>query len=58
MGEISKDCSDEQLASWSELLKDWPTLPMSRPKQLSRLVKNGIPGIKLCHLMESLIILS
>jgi len=44
MGEISKHCSDEQLASWSELVTNWPPTSSTRPKQLSALVKNGIPG--------------
>ncbi|XP_014248994.1 rab GTPase-activating protein 1 [Cimex lectularius] len=39
-GEVSKDCSLDELESWSEVLSKWGA---TRPKQLSQLVKQGIP---------------
>ncbi|CAL8143642.1 unnamed protein product [Orchesella dallaii] len=42
MGEISKDCTDEQISAWSEIVTNW-TLGTARPKQLTPLVKAGIP---------------
>lgn len=44
VGEISKDCSDEQIAAWSDILVIWPQEATNRPKQLSPLVRAGIPG--------------
>jgi hypothetical protein len=44
VGEISKDCSDEQIAAWSDIVTIWPVGSTVRPKQLSPLVKAGIPG--------------
>lgn len=43
-GEVSKDCSEVELASWAEVLQQWGTGPGdSRPKQLKHLVRHGIP---------------
>lgn len=41
-GEVSKDCSEEELGSWGEVLSRWKK-GEQRPRQLSALVKNGIP---------------
>ena len=40
-GEVSKDCSEMELASWAEVLHSWNQ--GIRPKQLSSLVRRGIP---------------
>ncbi|XP_046442776.1 rab GTPase-activating protein 1-like isoform X3 [Daphnia pulex] len=43
-GEVSKDCSELELASWAEVLHMWGTQPGdTRPKQLKHLVRRGIP---------------
>ncbi|ODN05350.1 Rab GTPase-activating protein 1 [Orchesella cincta] len=42
MGEISKDCTDEQISAWSEIVANWP-IGTPRPKHLTPLVKAGIP---------------
>lgn len=39
-GEVSKDCSVDELASWSEVLSKWGA---TRPRQLAALVKQGVP---------------
>jgi hypothetical protein len=44
MGEVSKYCTDEQLTAWSELVTNWPVNSTARPKQLTTLVRSGIPG--------------
>lgn len=43
-GIVSKDCSELELASWSEVLhlNQWQN-PQKRPKQLAALVKQSIP---------------
>lgn len=41
-GEVSKDCPDRELELWNDLLAKW-TDTSSRPKQLTTLVKQGIP---------------
>lgn len=41
-GEVSKDCSEGELESWAEVLARW-TDPGQRPRQLSALVKQGVP---------------
>lgn len=54
MGEISKDCTDEQITAWSDIVSNWP-IGTPRPKQLTPLVRAGIPGthfqfLKVCWL--------
>jgi len=44
VGEISKHCSDEQIAAWSDIMTIWPVGSPTRPKQLGTLVRAGIPG--------------
>lgn len=41
-GEVSKDCSEMELESWAEVLTRWQS-GEQRPRQLSVLVKSGIP---------------
>lgn len=41
-GEVSKDCSADELNSWAEVLDSWQ-VNEQRPKLLSKLVKQGIP---------------
>ena len=41
-GGVSKECSETELAGWAEVLKDWPP-GGARPRQLSALVKAGVP---------------
>jgi len=43
-GEVSKDCSELELASWAEVLQQWGTQANDKkPKQLKPLVRRGIP---------------
>ena len=44
MGDVSKECSDEQIRSWSDVLAAWGTEAVTRPKTLTTLVHAGIPG--------------
>ncbi|XP_066588338.1 rab GTPase-activating protein 1-like [Prorops nasuta] len=41
-GEVSKDCSADELASWGEVLDSWQ-VNEQRPKLLIKLTKQGIP---------------
>lgn len=41
-GEVSKDCSAGELASWGEVLDSWQ-INDQRPKLLIKLTKQGIP---------------
>lgn len=41
-GEVSKDCSADELASWAEVLDSWQ-VNEQRPKLLMKLTKQGIP---------------
>lgn len=41
-GLVSKDCSEDVLDNWAEVLNQWKTTN-KRPKQLTSLVKMGIP---------------
>jgi P2-related tail formation protein len=41
-GEVSKDCSADELASWAEVLDSWQ-VNEQRPKLLVKLAKQGIP---------------
>ncbi|XP_046669635.1 rab GTPase-activating protein 1-like isoform X3 [Homalodisca vitripennis] len=41
-GEVSKDCTEVELEYWAEVLAAWTT-PGQRPRQLSALVRKGIP---------------
>ncbi|XP_076673717.1 GTPase activating protein and centrosome-associated isoform X3 [Andrena cerasifolii] len=41
-GEVSKDCSADELASWAEVLDSWQ-VNEQRPKLLIKLAKQGIP---------------
>ncbi|XP_012282436.1 rab GTPase-activating protein 1-like isoform X2 [Orussus abietinus] len=41
-GEVSKDCSADELASWAEVLDSWQ-VNEQRPKLLVKLTKQGIP---------------
>ncbi|KRT85151.1 hypothetical protein AMK59_2850, partial [Oryctes borbonicus] len=41
-GLVSKDCSEDVLENWADVLQKWKTT-QQRPKQLSSLVKLGIP---------------
>lgn len=42
-GVVSKDCSQGELASWKDIMDKWHTNLDVRPKQLSRLVRKGVP---------------
>lgn len=39
---VSKDCSEDVLENWAEVLSQWKSTK-KRPKQLTALVKMGIP---------------
>ena len=41
-GEVSKDCSADELASWAEVLDSWQ-INENRPKLLIKLTRQGIP---------------
>lgn len=41
-GLVSKDCSEDVLENWADVLQKWKTTHQ-RPKQLNSLVKLGIP---------------
>lgn len=41
-GEVSREWTDRELGSWNELLPKW-TDTNERPKQLTKLVQQGIP---------------
>lgn len=41
-GLVSKDCSEDVLESWADVLNRWKTTKQ-KPKQLAGLVKMGIP---------------
>ncbi|XP_022920626.1 rab GTPase-activating protein 1-like isoform X2 [Onthophagus taurus] len=41
-GQVSKDCAEDVLENWADVLQKWKTTDQ-RPKQLSALVKLGIP---------------
>lgn len=41
-GEVSKDCSADELASWAEVLDSWQ-VNEQRPKLLVKLARQGIP---------------
>ncbi|KAF6212431.1 hypothetical protein GE061_012954, partial [Apolygus lucorum] len=42
-GEVSKDCTEVELESWSDVLGKWSINRTTRPKQVPALVKQGIP---------------
>lgn len=41
-GKVSKECLDKELEQWNDLLAKW-TDTKTRPKQLTTLVRQGIP---------------
>ena len=41
-GEVSKEWTERELGSWNELLPKWTDTNV-RPKQLTKLVQQGIP---------------
>ncbi|CAM1301965.1 RABGAP1 (predicted), partial [Pycnogonum litorale] len=42
-GVVSKDCSEGELEGWADVLSKWRQNLRQRPKQLSSLVRKGIP---------------
>lgn len=41
-GEVSKDCPEDELSSWADVLARWRA-NNAKPRQLNSLVKQGIP---------------
>jgi hypothetical protein len=42
-GHVSKDCDDEVLHNWNDVLIKWRKNYFERPKGLQRLVRKGVP---------------
>lgn len=42
-GEVSKDCTEDELEGWADVLNKWRQNLKYRPKQLTTLVQKGIP---------------
>lgn len=42
-GYVDKECSEETLADWGECLAKWRKDLSQKPKELSNLIRNGIP---------------
>lgn len=42
-GEVSKDCTEDELESWADVLTKWRQNLKQRPRQLTSLVHKGIP---------------
>lgn len=41
-GQVSRDCSDDEVAIWMDVIAAWK-VDEQRPKQLVKLIKQGIP---------------
>lgn len=53
-GEVTKDCSQDRLESWGQVLIEWSTTT-KRPKNLATLIRNeGIPESLRCQIWQKL----
>lgn len=53
-GEVSKDCTQEKLDSWSVVIQEWQSFG-KRPKNLAHLIRNGgIPHALRCQIWQKL----
>ncbi|TKR72061.1 hypothetical protein L596_019577 [Steinernema carpocapsae] len=45
-GEVNRECAEDVMAEWKEIMQKWKDDPEnSRPKELSALIRNGIPDV-------------
>uniref|UniRef100_A0A8C4QNW2 RAB GTPase activating protein 1 n=1 Tax=Eptatretus burgeri TaxID=7764 RepID=A0A8C4QNW2_EPTBU len=42
-GDVSRECTEKILEAWSDLLAKWHSNPTTRPRQLTALVRGGVP---------------
>ena len=46
-GEVAKECSEEQLDSWSVIMTKWKDVN-SRPKQVKALIRKQVKRLRSC----------
>ncbi|KAL7077376.1 hypothetical protein ACQ4LE_003488 [Meloidogyne hapla] len=44
-GEVCRDCSEDRLAAWNEMIDLWKQTPEQRPSGLNSLIHDGIPDV-------------
>ena len=53
-GHVSKDCDEEVLCNWNDMLIKWRRNYRERPKGLQKLVEKGIPEALRCEVWQLL----
>ncbi len=53
-GHVSKDCDEEVLGNWNDILIKWRKNYSERPKGLQKLVQKGIPEALRCEVWQLL----